>query len=61
MQAAFRIGLKQPYRVAPRNVQMPLARRMAATIPHVGRPGLRYGAIIPDQLAGSEPYTKATS
>lgn len=40
MQAAFRIGLRQPYRVAPRNIQMPLARRMVATIPHVGTSGL---------------------
>lgn len=36
MQAAFRNGLRQPYRIAPRNLQMPLARRMAATAPHVG-------------------------
>ena len=49
MQAAFRIGLRQPYRIAPRNVQLPLVRRMAATIPHVGTPGLRCGATIPDQ------------
>ena len=33
MQAVFRSGLR---RIAPRNIQVPLARRMAATIPHVG-------------------------
>ena len=49
MQAAFRIGLRRPYRVAPRNVQMPLARRMAATIPHVGTPGFRCDSNKPDQ------------
>ena len=49
MQAAFRIGLRQPYHVALRNVQIPFARRMAATMPHVGTPGLRCDAIIPDQ------------
>ena len=36
MQAAFRNGLRQPYRIAPRSLQMRLARRMAATVPHVG-------------------------
>ena len=49
MQAASRIRLRQPYHVAPRNIQMPLARRMAATIPHVGILEFRCGVTIPDQ------------